>query len=701
MVRDTESGQGAGSVGSQNAALFMGGGDSEQVSYYLRHLMINLTPGTDNTPGDTAASSCFESYDGTSFTALTNLPQPRMNLSAFGASNDAVIAGGNQGGSPYAANICDTTFTWDGSAWSSATNRANKITYSRPSTNGSSNAGIIAGGIGVDQTSPYALFGELAAPNSQCTEHYDVSLTNTLVSKELVAKDGIISASNLANGSISQSIASTGSFGLGKFTSVHTDANISASLASTASFGRVRAQGTISGGEFVGDGTGLTGVTAALFDGDNKLSGSLTSTGSFGRVKAAGMVEAEKFKGDGSNLTNVATSNTIIITGSLGVQSTEPITIPLLTADTAINTLRPGSLWINRTTGALNFSYLSSSIGDRAWSVGGTVGDSQVQRTAAGSQNAAILFNGYCSLLGGSNNTSANNACINEDVKCYDGTAWSASPNSTNSEIVGRGGAGAQNAAIAFGGIQYEGPSNAYDGNKTCSEEYDGTSWSEGNDMTCNRSAWASAGTQNSLIAFNGGQFRSSNVFRYWTKYNNAPYTGYGQNETIGYDGTTWLNCNDTVVSMLARAGCGTAGAAVAAGGAGGSNLGTNCITCVEDWDGTSWASGEALTTGRQWLAGAGTQNDGLVFGGVTNSQYSNSYCDDTEIYDGTNWSTGANLTTARLTPAGAGTSTSAFMVGSWEWECGATHACCMEEYSEGSLDTTLVRTMSGSAYVY
>ena len=152
------------------------------------------------------------------------------------------------------------------------------------------------------------------------------------------------------------------------------------------------------------------------------------------------------------------------------MQSTDPITIPLLTADPAISTLRPGSIWINRITGALNFSYLSSSITDKTWSAGGTIGDGKVFRTAVGTQNAQILVNGYCPPPA----PGSNNACISEEVKSYDGTSWTTSPTSTNSEHVGRGGTGTQNAATVFGGVKYEGPTNATDGNTTDSEEFDG-----------------------------------------------------------------------------------------------------------------------------------------------------------------------------------------------------------------------------------
>lgn len=691
----TDSDCGAGGIassgGSQNSTLIMGGSELYYTGYYMRAFPI----------GEELRCAFVELYDGTSWSAQTAFSEKRTAASAFGTANDTVMTGG---ATDYATANCVVTCLWDGSAWSTGNSLNHARAMLASNTDGASNDGIVTGGTQWESSNTYDY-----ANFRCCTEHWDRNTATSLISKQLVAKDGIISASSNVNGSISQSIASTGSFGSGQFTSVHANSHlrvnttvvnnnsVSASLASTASFGRVRAQGTISGGKFVGDGTGLTGVTATLFDGDNKLSGSLTSTGSFGNVKGAGTVEANTFKGDGSQLTNVATSNTIEITGSFRVQSTEPITVPLLTADPAISTLRPGSVWINRVTGALNFSYLSSSITDRAWSAGGTIGDGKVFRTSVGTQNAQILFNGYCPPPA----PASNNSCISEEVKCYDGTSWTVSPASTTSEHVARGGAGLQNSALAFGGISYEGPSNAYDGQTGDTEAYDGTSWTECNNVLVDRTAWSSVGTQNSVITFAGTDARTGYVFDQWTEYNVQNYT-LPCNETLGWDGTNWVACNDLVTNRVWQASFGTVGAAVAAGGmkSPGGNAGN---TEVEEWDGTSWATGEALTTGRSKMGGAGTQNDGLVFGGIANPGYSNSYCDDTETYDGTNWSTGPNLGTARLTfnNTGGGTSIAAFYVGSWEWDCYASAACCTEEYTEGSLDTTLVRRMSGSAYTY
>ena len=310
----------------------MFGGEGCYLSYNIRQFAVG--------GANCVRCNFVELYDGTSWSSQTAYSEKRVAAAAFGTANDTILVGGTQG---TALTHCNTTCLWDGSAWSTSNTMQTGRINMQAGMDGSANAGIVAGGFQHESSNTYD-FGDFRC----CTEHWDRNLSNSLLTKELVAKDGIISASSNVNGSISQSIASTGSFGLGKFTSVDanntiiTNNKVSASLASTASFGRVRAQGTISGGKFVGDGTGLTGVTATLFDGDNKLSGSLTSTGSFGNVKGAGTIEATTFKGDGSELTNVATSNNIIITGSFGVQSTEPIPIPLLTADPAISTLKPG-----------------------------------------------------------------------------------------------------------------------------------------------------------------------------------------------------------------------------------------------------------------------------------------------------------------------------------------------------------------------
>jgi len=58
----------------------------------------------------------------------------------------------------------------------------------------------------------------------------------------------------------------------------------------------------------------------------------------------------------------------------------------------------------------------------------------------------------------------------------------------------GLGGAGTQNEGLAFGG----------NGNVTCTEEYNGTSWSAGGSLITGRRQSSGAGIQNEGLAFGG-----------------------------------------------------------------------------------------------------------------------------------------------------------------------------------------------------
>ena len=73
----------------------------------------------------------------------------------------------------------------------------------------------------------------------------------------------------------------------------------------------ISASGFISASEFVGDGSGLTNVTATAewdgsLDGDASITGSLIVSGNAdsGNISASGYVSASSFSGDGSGLTS-------------------------------------------------------------------------------------------------------------------------------------------------------------------------------------------------------------------------------------------------------------------------------------------------------------------------------------------------------------------------------------------------------------
>jgi hypothetical protein len=221
----------------------------------------------------------------------------------------------------------------------------------------------------------------------------------------------------------------------------------------------------------------------------------------------------------------------------------------------------------------------------------------------------------------------------------YDGTSWSVG----GTLICARNavGLGTQNEGLAAGGFTTV--------NLACTEEYNGTSWSAGGLLITARTSLTGAGTQNvGLVA--GGR------------------TGVHVSCTEEYNGTSWSVGGEMIVARYVLAGAGTQNEAFVAGGY------TNVVvSCTEEYNGTSWSAGGEMITGRYNLAGAGTQNEGLVFAGYTNVNLS---C--TEEYNGTSWSAGGALIVARRGLAGAGTQNAGLAAGGTS----NTNLTCTEEYN-------------------
>ena len=238
----------------------------------------------------------------------------------------------------------------------------------------------------------------------------------------------------------------------------------------------------------------------------------------------------------------------------------------------------------------------------------------------------------------GGNSSPACVSCTEE----YDGATWSGGGSLTCAQM-SRAGTGTLNAALAIGGGQNPGV--------TQTEEYDGSNWATGGTLNQGRGGAGAAGTQNAAVAF-GGTYRVSNT-TYWATC------------TEEYDGTNWTN--QAASLNLGRGfmvGIGTQNAALAAGGY---NVPIgSCLSCVDEYDGASWSVVSTLNQGRSFFGGGGTQNDALVFGGCVPSPvlYRVGRC--TEQYDGISWShqpgllvkavkrhTGTGTTTNALSAAG------------------------------------------------
>jgi hypothetical protein len=184
-------------------------------------------------------------------------------------------------------------------------------------------------------------------------------------------------------------------------------------------------------------------------------------------------------------------------------------------------------------------------------------------------------------------------------------------------------GSGTVTSTLVFGG----GPPNQ---DKT--ESYNGSNWTEMNDLNTARRGIAGAGADNtSAVAFGGG----------------SP----GVAVTESWNGSNWTEVNDLNTARYFLAGTGIITAALAYGGDGNSSA-------TESWNGTNWTSVNSMNSGRAAPISAGVQTSAVAAGG-------GSAVAVTELWNGTNWTEVNDLNTARVGAGGAGVSnTSAIAFG-------------------------------------
>ena len=231
-------------------------------------------------------------------------------------------------------------------------------------------------------------------------------------------------------------------------------------------------------------------------------------------------------------------------------------------------------------------------------------------------------------------------------------------------------GAGLQTAALFAGG---DSPTQPPVPTTIVTESYNGSAWTEVNDMTDGLVKRAPFGTSTSMMVA-GGDPGAVTDAESWdgTSWTAAPALntggrqrgGYGASNTQGgavdgrggpptntymkvheeFNGTAWAEAADT---NTGRSGSFTTGksssAAICTGGF------TPSLTALsETWNGTSWSEGNNINTARADGAAAGPSTAALSFGGDGPS-------DKTESYDGTSWTEVADLATSRTLLSGAG----------------------------------------------
>ena len=208
----------------------------------------------------------------------------------------------------------------------------------------------------------------------------------------------------------------------------------------------------------------------------------------------------------------------------------------------------------------------------------------------------------------------------------YDGTSWT-DVNNINTGRHNEAGAG---SGTTSAGLIY----------KNQTEAYNGTSWAEVSAaMNNDRGSLSGNGTQTATIAMGG---------------NSGPnYMVY----TESWNGASWTNENDLNNQRSGATSLGVQGAAIYVGG----YTGAATSDKAEEWNGTSWTEVNPLNTGRNnQLSRGGTVADGLVAGGYGGG----ARLGNTETFNGTSWTEAADLAVGRYALAGQGTSSAAFAAG-------------------------------------
>jgi hypothetical protein len=195
---------------------------------------------------------------------------------------------------------------------------------------------------------------------------------------------------------------------------------------------------------------------------------------------------------------------------------------------------------------------------------------------------------------------------------------------------------GISTAAIGAGGDFYVGPPNSpSDRSGTKTESYNGTSWTEVNDMNNDvQGTYAASGTYTAALAKTNTDSPKSFI--------------------ESWDGTSWTNAPD-INSPRGDSSIPATGSQTATLLTGGYHNPSSpkSSDLVEQYDGSSWTEITEINSGRYANRNVGTSTDNLVFGG-----YTSTYAGNTEIWNGTSWTELNDLPIGRSNHAGFGVST-------------------------------------------
>ena len=203
----------------------------------------------------------------------------------------------------------------------------------------------------------------------------------------------------------------------------------------------------------------------------------------------------------------------------------------------------------------------------------------------------------------------------------YAGTWSSGGARNDARGAISSGFGGSSYAAVLAGG-NLSGSVNAN------SETYNGSSWTEGNNINTARREVCGFGTSTSGMIASGD-----------TSVNSTAQSAL----TETYDGSSYTEVADQNTARNGAAGIGLQTAGLLCAGASGPGA-PNFRAIVESWNGSAWTEIADLSSNRIRVGATGTQTAGIVFGGTDGP----SNLALTERWDGSSWTEVADLNTAR-----------------------------------------------------
>ena len=262
------------------------------------------------------------------------------------------------------------------------------------------------------------------------------------------------------------------------------------------------------------------------------------------------------------------------------------------------------------------------TFGTGTWAAGDTANETRAAGAGFGTATAAVQATGTQNP--GGNITNA---------ETYNGSTWS--------EVNNINTAG---DSIAACGIVTAGIINSRSPGSLLTESWDGTCWSEVNDQNdSSRGKRADAGTQAGAVCM-GGEAHPAVM-----------------NETETWDGTCWTPVAGVLNNgrSVNYGGAGTSTAAIVSGGAPPSNSPVYGYT--EIWDGTSWTEVADMNNPIVYGGAAGTTTDSVYAGGI--GPPGNVGQNNAESWNGTSWSTATVLGTAVTAVSSAGNGTAGLIL--------------------------------------